>query len=202
MTGGNSLTLVVVGQDEQSLGTFDFLPILPEISVLVLVNNRGRTWGYGEIGNRYLESCATRVLGIVHADTQFWPGSLTAFCQAAERGMVAGIVGRTVEGAYRWCNGSEAGPGSVSTLDGSALFVRPDVGVRFDTEAFPGLHCCVEDFCLQAAARGVGVVVPGARASHVGAQGHGADNAAWQREYWSFRERLQQKWSGVRFMTT
>jgi len=190
---------MVVGKDAGDLHRFDLTHVLSEVESLLLVNNEGRRDGYGEIGNYALETCRTEVLGIVHADTIFGPGSLRSLTQVAADGVLAGIVGRSLTGAYHWCNGGEAGPGKVSTLDSCALFVRPDLGLRFDTLTFPAFHCCVEDFCLQAACQGLSVMVPLADAKH---QGQNTFHLDWQLEYRHYRAILEQKWQDFPFLTT
>ena len=139
------------------------------------------------------------VIGLCHADCSFGPGALESFAVCAAAGNVCGIVGIDLDRNYRWSNGGERGPGPVSTLDSCCVFLRADLGLRFDEVTFDGLHCHVEDLCLQAHARGIPVVVPAASASHVG---ESTFNPEWQAEYRVYRERLARKWEGTRFETT
>lgn len=193
------VTLVVVGADADDLRAFDQAHAPQGVCRLELVDNSLAPRGYGAIGNTYLEAPAAQVLGLCHADTGFGPGAIAALADAAAGGALAGVAGRVAGGGIRWCDGAGEGPGPVSTLDSCAIFLRPDLGLRFDTETFDGLHCCVEDLCLQARAAGVPSVVPAAQAGH---RGQSTFDPRWQAEYRGYRQRLADKWRGVRFETT
>lgn len=190
-----SLALVVVAATQADLDRFDRSHI-GDATLIAIVNTARES--LARIGNRYLASVRSPVLGLVHADTTFGPGALAALTAAAERGAVAGLVGRDVEGVYRW---SAKNPGAVSTLDACSVFLRRDSGLRFDEQTFDGLHCHVPDLCLQAQQAGIPVVVPAADAAHRGTKGT-PTWPAWYREYEGYQERLLAKWQGVRFMTT
>lgn len=162
-----------------------------------------------EIGNEWLATCPHEVFGLCHADAVFGLGALDAFAAEAMRGAVCGIVGVDLQGVYhcsynsdrdRWWKGNMriAEPGEVSTLDGMAVFFRRDLCLQFDAETFHGLHCHVEDLCLQAHARGIPVTVPAADAHH---RNH-ETNQAWLREYQAYRAKLSEKWAGTEFRTT
>jgi hypothetical protein len=186
------LTLVVVGADSRSLLAFELQHITPRD--LIMTAN-GRDASLAAIGNHHLEHARTPVVGLVHADCVFREGALDALTRAAMDGAVCGVVGISREGRQRWACGGTDGP--VATLDSCSVFLRRDLGLRFDVETFDGLHCHVEDVCMQAHARNIPVLVPAANCWHIGRSGNAA---AWRDEYRPFRARLAQKWPGV--MTT
>jgi hypothetical protein len=149
------------------------------------------------IGNRFLDSAKwAAVIGLCHADTSFGPGAIESFAGTAHAGAIAGIVGIDSDRVYRW---SKDNPGQVSTLDSCAVFLRRDLGLRFDETVFDGMHCHVEDLCLQASRAGIPVIVPPAEADHVGAR---TLIAEWQSDYRLYRDKLSEKWAGVEFETT
>lgn len=191
-------SLVVVGKDAEDLRQFNLDHVLGAVEQLVLVDNHRLLQGYGVIANHYLDALQAEVLGICHADTCFGVGAVPAFAAAAARGALTGVAGKH-QGLIRWCNGEGAGPGPVSTLDSCALFFAPAAGLRFDTETFDSFHCCVEDLCLQASTRGIGVEVVAADAGH---RGQSTLDPAWQEQYWRYRALLAQKWKDVPFETT
>jgi hypothetical protein len=189
-----NLTLVVVAKDQADLRAFDLTHV--NGVHLVLLSNEARE-PLSAIGNRYLDRSSAPVFGLVHADCWFGPESLAAFTAAALSGHVAGIVGVSLPNMrYQWCHEN---PSWVSTLDSCSVFFRRDLGVRFDEQTFDGLHCHVEDICLQARARGLLVSVPPADARHRSATANGQ---AWLDDYCRYRQRLAEKWRGVAFATT
>lgn len=191
-----TLTLVVVGKNADQVRGFKLDNVIGHVDELVVIDNREmRYGGQGIIGNRYLDSCRSDVLGLVHADTEFGPESLRIFAKQAAENTLAGIVGRSLEGAYIW---SKQG-GKVSTLDGCSVFLRPNLGLRFDPVIFDGFHLCVEDLCLQAVARDIQVIVPVANASHIGLS---TFEPHWQKQYRVYQARFKEKWQGVRYATT
>jgi hypothetical protein len=200
------IRLMLVGVAKDGLGALQFQAQVrhcvdtPEGTLIVPYANTERK-SLAAIGNEAiaLGSPIHGILGLCHADCTFGPGALESFAACAAAGKVCGIVGIDCDRNYRWSNGGERGPGLVSTLDSCCVFMRADLGLRFDETTFDGLHCHVEDLCLQAAARGIPVVVPAADASHVGAS---TFNPEWQAEYRVYRERLARKWEGTRFETT
>ena len=188
-----NLTLVVVGKDHESLARFSGNH-LEAVSTSVLLPNV-RNEPLSAIGNRYLDMAGAHVIGLVHADTWFGPGALETFERVAAAGAVCGIVGRDIEGVYRWAN---VNPGPVSTLDCCGIFLRADLGLRFDEKLCTSFHMHAEDLCLQAHAAGIPVVVPSAKAGHYGIGSRGA----WAEEYSRFRRALCAKWPWLRFQTT
>lgn len=197
-------TLVVVAKDQADLRAFDTTHIAGRCD-LVLIANEART-PLSVIGNKYLTEARTPVLGLVHADCTFGPGAIEAFADCALGGSICGIVGRSMEGYYRWCSkpvgyrdGIVAGPGPVSTLDCCSVFLRTDLGLRFDERLCSGFHLHVEDVCLQASARKIPVVVPFADASHRGSTTNGPN---WLRDYADYKAKFGVKWRGVEFHTT
>jgi len=195
------LTLVVVAADHASLKGFDCSFLEPTHKTVLIANTA--KWSLAEIGNWYLNR-ETGVVGLCHADCTFNDGALAAFLMEAEQGKVCGIVGRSetqeYKVGYRWCFQT---PGDVSTLDSCSIFLRTDIGLRFDEKTFDGYHCHVEDVCLQAQARKIPVVVPAADARHVGVnwlqryEGH-----VWLADYQRYRELLVKKWPDFSFATT
>lgn len=191
------LSLVVVASNRSSYFGWDVDPF-PPLSELTLWTNdlQGRPYPLSKIGNLILDRQVGTVIGICHADTSFGPGALETFAEAALDGSVVGIVGVDLQRVYHW---SKDNPGQVSTLDSCSVFFRRDLGLRFDEQTFDGLHCHVEDLCLQAQAKRIPVIVPAAQASHIG---QSTDNPQWQGDYAKYRARLAMKWRGVRFETT
>ena len=187
------LHLVIVAASEAELAAFR----LPDVHIagLSLLTNPQRT-PLAEIGNRFLGRSPGEVLGLCHADTSFGPGALEAFTDAALAGAIAGIVGIDCDRTYRW---SKDNPGPVETLDSCSVFLRRDLGLRFDAQTFGGMHCHVEDLCLQALKAGIQVMVPPALADHVGGRTFLQE---WQAEYRVYRDKLSEKWAGVAFQTT
>lgn len=191
--------LVVVGRDAADLASFCLDHVRGVVEELVLVDNSIAPQGYGMIGNHYLSALEVEVMGLCHADTGFGPGAVRALAEPAAQGKLTGIAGKAPGMGIRWCSGEGVGPGPVSTLDSNSLFGRTDLGVRFDTEMFDGLHCCVEDFCLQARVHGIPSEVPRATAGH---RGQSTLRPEWQAEYWRYRALLERKWTGLEFETT
>jgi hypothetical protein len=195
------LTLLVIAKEPGSFANFSVHCGACDIRLMVNVHQDPLSL----IANRELRIKPRRVFGLVHADTIFRAGALEAFVAAAERGEVCGIVGRTLDGFYRWCfkePGFEGdrvrGPGLVSTLDGCSIFFRTDLGLAFDAQTFDSFHCHVEDLCLQASQKGIDVTVPHADATHASE----LPSPAWRDQHGIYRRRLAQKWRGVRFQTT
>lgn len=188
------LHLVIVSATDGELEGWNRTVTVP----VTLMSNPSRR-SLASIGNECIEALTYPypiVIGLCHADTDFYDGALSSLTAAAMEGAVAGIVGIDLQRIYRW---SKNNPGPVSTLDSCSVFFRRDLGLRFDEETFDGLHCHVEDLCLQAQARRIPVIVPAAHASHVG---QSTDNPQWQNDYRVYRKRLAEKWRGVRFETT
>jgi hypothetical protein len=190
----NTLTLIVVAKGEADMRAFDLSHAAG--CDVALVSNEWRR-PLSVIGNTYMDTAHTPVIGLVHADCLFGPGALDAFTAAALSGAVCGIVGVSVPDlVYHWCG---INPGPVSTLDSCAVFFRRDLGLRFDEPVYNSFHCHVEDLCLQAHARNIPVIVPAAEATH---RSETANGEAWLNEYQTYRQRLCRKWPGVEFATT
>lgn len=189
-----NLTLVVVGKDTAAVAEFFEAnrEFLGSVELALIANENIES--LAAIGNRFLESAKTPVVGLVHADTFFKAGALDIFTQTAMEGKVCGIVGRPANGnaskdhAFHWCFVT---PGPVETLDSCSVFLRKDLGLRFDAEKFNGFHCHVQDLCMQAHARGIEVVVPTADATHRGINWAEPDFRA---DYAVYQERLNAKW--------
>ena len=191
------LTLVYVAKDNADLDAFD--KTFCDAADLVGIVNVGRL-PLAAIGNELLDRCQTPIFGLCHADAVFGLNALGAFISEAMAGAVCGIVGVRLDGKYECCYSIERTAASpVSTLDGMAVFFRRSLGLHFDAETFDGLHCHVEDLCLQAHAWGIiPVTVPAADAHHRNHQ----QTAAWTRDYQMYRARLAEKWQGMEFRTT
>lgn len=200
----SSLTLVAVGKDLAACSQLQ----APAGSVISFVDNSaGRPLSH--IANLALDLCQSDVFGLCHCDVAFGDGALEAFTVAAMSGAVCGIVGIDLKGVYHcsyndgrddWWAGAltAGGPGRVSTLDSMAVFFRKDLGLRFDEKTFDGFHCHVEDLCLQAAARGIPVIVPAADARHLNHE----QSREWLDDYRRYRAKLAEKWQGTEFRTT
>ena len=212
------LTLVVVGYDEQNMRRFDLSHV--NASEVVLVINY-RQLPLSDIGNWFLGLRALPatggIFGMCHADTTFGPGALDVLADTAGKGAVCGIVGMNPllkegdPGAnpggaanQRWGEvWSNQNPGPVDTLDSASVFFRRDSGLRFDSINFDGMHCHVEDLCLQASQmKGMPILVPPCEASHGGNPNFQDWNDSWHADYRVYAERLRKKWAGVRFGTT
>jgi len=195
-----TLTLVVLAKNHEDLAAFQLQHVLGSVDELILLaNNPPGFGGLGAVGNYALDHGRCDVVGLVHADTVLGPGALEAFCREAAAGAVTGIVGSALGAAEIWCNDIHETTG-VSTLDSCSIFARRDIGVRFDVEIFDGFHCCVEDFCLSAAARGTPAKVPPASGcKHPGTMWK---RPAWIKDYFRYRALLNKKWLGTSFFTT
>lgn len=193
----SSLAVLVLGQSETELA--DFVrrsPTAKEEANLVLFSNPRRKFGgYATIANGFISERQEDVVGIVHADTGFGAGALRTFAENALLGRLVGIVGRAASGPYVW---GRDGGGEVSTLDSCSVFFPRALGLRFDGVLFDDFHCVVEDLCLQARSRGIGSFVPATDASHAGSN----QSPGWLSNYQRYRQRLEKKWKGVRFLTT
>lgn len=217
------LTLVVVASSPEDARRFDWTHCNAAETVLVINYPKA---ALSQIANRFhgfhdplfrrpfWERC---IFGLCHADVIFGPGALDALAKCAGAGAVCGVVGMNPdlkEGApganpganrqnQRWGEvWAYQNPGRVSTLDSAAVFFRRDSGLRFDAMNFDGMHCHVEDLCLQAHAKGIPVVVPAADATHIGNPGLQSWDDWWHSDYRKYRQRLGEKWAGVRFGTT
>jgi len=200
-----TLTLVVVGADYRDILRFNPSSVVA-YELILLTNPRAQFGGYGAIGNYYLEHARGDVLGLIHADTELSSEVCSNLMISALMGGVAGIVGKALDGRYVWSK--DVMPDAVehvSTLDSCSMFVRRSAGIHFDTKTFDSFHCCVEDFCLQAALMGRPIVVPSGPAGHVGdrwKQRNTPEGRGWLDTYAEYREKLTRKWRGVEFQTT
>lgn len=200
------LSLVVVGKNAVELDNFyqaSDLSMAPEI---IFVNNeQGYFGGLGTIANYYLPKTQGRVFAMVHADTTFEEFALLRLAETALREeCITGIVGRQLSGQYVWSKSVERGGlEAVSTLDSSSIFIPKTVwkakNLQFDVINFDNFHCCIEDFCLFAASKDVLCKIPYAKADH---EGKSTFNPEWRETYWSYHQRLRQKWSNTPFATT
>ena len=95
----DGLHLVIVGKDVKDMyRSWEGLPHPPSLSGsakfhwTAMVNERGRP--LASIGNSFLDRYyPIQVLGLVHADCSFGPGSLEAFYECAMAANVCGIAG-------------------------------------------------------------------------------------------------------------
>jgi hypothetical protein len=210
------LLLVVVGKDKEATRAWvdhnaERLPDFVGVAIIENLEQRPLS----AIGNSFLTSpLCTDVFGLIHADVffdsplakvsditkQFAP-DLEILYRTAKDGKVCGIVGAAMDAQRYWWGHSlpDGTEHPVSCLDGSTVFFRRDLGLRFDEGAFDGFHCHVEDLCLQAHAKGIPVVVPAVKADHVGRSTY---EPAWQVDYAMYKGRLNEKWAGKEFQTT
>ena len=208
-----TLCLVVTGKDTDAFAAMDFRELAwREADELVLIKTKdARFGGLSEIANRITRRTRCDVVGFVHADTTFGPGSIAKFAAAAHSGhngerQVVGLVGITLDREYVWSKDVRSGSEVfVSTLDGCSIFFPTSLIVEenlsFD-ERFKSFHCGVEDFCLTAAARGIQIMVPSAAADHHSEKNRTYLQPQWQAAYWRDRKVLGEKWSNTKFETT
>lgn len=188
------LYLLVIGQDEAECAIFDGKDADCELHVVT--NSEDRS--IAVVANEHLKKCSRTVFGLIHPDVSFESGALDAFHAAALAGQVCGLVGRGLDGMYYWCHQN---PGKVSTLDDCSVFFRADSCLTFDEQLCGSFYCYVTDLCLQAQKRDIPVVVPAAKANHVGKRfftDYGARQAGWN----ECLDRLRKKWGDTPFMTT
>jgi len=200
----STLTLVVLGRsrDECCVAGRGIDPSMAD--ELIFVANLSAQWGgLGRIGNHYLAAAQGDVLGLVHADLMLSGTVCTALVAAATGGAIAGVVGRGDPGGI-WSRDVTA-PTPVSTLDSCSVFVSrataARVQVSFDEKTFDWFHCCVEDFCLQAAAAGLPVLVVPGWADHPNPC-MSSRNGWPVNEHRLYKEKLERKWAGTPFLTT
>jgi hypothetical protein len=199
--------VLVIGKSDEEISYFERSnPTAANEVRLVLVSNPGmKLGGYAAIANPFIDEAVEDVVGIVHADTVFAPGSLLKF---GEKGTsdVVGIVGREAPPGDRYVWSKDEG-GPVSTLDSCSIFMPRFRSLRFD-HAFDSFHCVVEDLCLFAKFRmHMQVRVPGCvDADHLG--NHWTwpkdEKKAWWREWRRYRTMLDDKWAEFagRYATT
>jgi hypothetical protein len=206
---GPTLCLIVMGKDTEAFEKMDFLDVAKrEVDELILIKTKdARFGGMGAVFNRVLDRTLCEIVGTVHTDTTFAPGSLTTFAKTAAAGKVTGIVGRALgcnpfggdiggdKGWYTWSKGVSSET-EIGCLDGCSLFIRRDSGLRFDEETFPHFHCGIEDVCMQARAKGIPIVVPACYAHHHSGETGTYLEPTWQKVYWETRKRLAAKWPG------
>lgn len=188
------LTLVVIAKDQRSLDSLDRTHI--HCKMIEVLNPHSKPLAY--LANQKLRLCETLVFGLSHADVQYNEGALEAFTEEALRGSVCGLVGAHWDKRYRCCSDLPKEPEVASTLDGMGIFFRTDLGLSFDELTFNGMHCHVEDLCLQATKKNIPITVPAANAHHI-THNQGPN---WLKDYWVFRRKLTQKWLGMDFVTT
>lgn len=199
----NGLSLLVIGAKSADLREFaernpNAFSEVQEIRMAALPGTR--YGGYAAMGNKWKKEALGDIIGLVHADTIFEAGALTALAAAAIEGAVTGMVGASFGppvGNVWGCHLDN--PGEVSTLDSCSVFLRRDASYGFDERTFDGFHCAVEDLCLAAKAKGARIVVPPVKANH---DGRSTFNPAWRAEYETYRKRLVDKWAGTEFVTT
>ena len=178
--------------------------------LVVIINPKARFGGMGAIANRVLDRTACDVVGLIHADTTWGLGDIDRLAGVVVGGNVAGIVGCALEpqpyttnnnGLHHIVWGHKIPDDreiDVSTLDACTIFLRHDMGVRFDTQTFDMFHCCVEDVCLTAAKNGARILVPNVKADHIGTN----RAPVWGHEYARYRQKLVEKHRGTFFRTT
>jgi len=198
-----TLAVMVIGKSDEEIEWFkEQSPHAEQEARMVYVSNPGRRFGgTAAIANPFIDAATEDVVAVVHADTTFAHGSLTAFAKTAAEGpYMVGIVGRRAQdpgqpfSGYVWCND---GGGEVSTLDSSSVFFRKDLGLRFDGVTFNDFHCVVEDLCLQARKKRVRSMVANAPAGHVGK----AVEPSWNSDFYTYRQKLLDKYPGEEICT-
>ncbi len=196
------LTVVVVGKSREELALNSLATHAAVDELVLLANPQGCFGGLGRIGNAALTGARGDVVGLVHADTSFGPGTLGALAETALRERaLTGIVGATVTGERVWGR-DVSRPVLVSTLDSCCVFVPRAHAPHlcFDENRFDGFHCCVEDLCLQAASRhALSVLVVPGEADHLGSSWN---DAQWKSDWARYRQRLDEKWRDATFSTT
>lgn len=102
-----------------------------------------------------------------------------------------GTVGRSWQGAYVW--GHEvAAPTEVCTVDACCIVIDTRHRMSFDEQTFDGLHCYVEDYCMQCHSAGLGVFVIPSQLEHASAT-FAREGSRWG-AYPKYRNRLARKW--------
>jgi hypothetical protein len=201
--------VLVVAANEADLDKFRARHDDPRFTLMV----NQPTKSLAKIGNELIALSKADVVGLIHADCVLGPGAIDQFTMAASAGALCGIVGRDLQGRYRWSGRhpdelvpggwAPGSPGLVSTLDCCSVFMPRNLTIRFDEATFNGFHCHVEDLCLQARQRGIMVIVPAAQAEHPVHPDLAHDGyASWILQYQFYRQKLSNKWRSVRFMTT
>ena len=82
-------------------------------------------------------------------------------------------------------------PREVRWVDNCSVFLRPDLGLRFDAATFDTWHCCAEDLCMQAKDKGIRTLVPPAVAGHAGMSTGGLE---WTEDFRVYDRKLRAKW--------
>uniref|UniRef100_A0A6M3ITT2 Putative glycosyltransferase n=1 Tax=viral metagenome TaxID=1070528 RepID=A0A6M3ITT2_9ZZZZ len=159
--------------------------------------------------NQVLEQSDEDIIVFIHADT-----ICNNLIHSIEKTMrrfpnwgALGAVGATNYG-IRWGEDYESFP--VVTLDSCLLVVNRKHGIRFDVKNFDEFHLFVEDYCMQAQAKGLDVrtIYTNGYEGYSGiyAEGdyfiHFSDTVnkfggSWGR-FSTYRERLQKKWRNVK----
>lgn len=199
------LAILVIGKDSPAIEGFmrhhETTPSASIGRIIPIINDLGTPLAC--LANSALELVTEEVFGLLHADVYFdsplarlagqqWEPDLSILYRTAMDGAVCGIVGADLTDVrYRWGNGLKE-PWPVSCLDGCSLFMRRNIGLRFDSATFNGFHCHVEDLCLQAHQRGVPVIVPPVKAEH---KGESTFEPKWQAQYFWYRKKLEEKWA-------
>jgi hypothetical protein len=193
-----SVAVLVLGKSDQEIADFETRsPCVHDEARIVLVANPNKIrGGYATIANPFIGAATEEIVGVVHADTTFAPGTITTLAAVAAEGRVVGMVGAGPNGGEVW---GKHGGGPVSTVDSCSVFFQRATGLRFDGATFDDFHCCVEDLCLQAIARGMSCYVPPVQADHIGYIDRPSN---WIPNYRHYRNLLSQKWVGRRFFTT
>lgn len=181
--------------------------LLPSLEALdadtvtpILLDNPGNVLGrnLGRLFNILRRIDGPRVRAFLHADVTFDASFADDVLRAVDRleadGLAwgaLGAVGRSWEGAYVW--GHEVSePVPVCALDSCCLVLDTRREIAFDDRTFDGVHCHVEDYCLQCHAAGLGVYVVPMRFEHVGAT-YAVMGSQWG-DYPKYRKRLDKKW--------
>ena len=207
-----SLMLIVIAKsvEERMAWESHNVPLLHGANYVGMVNHAAHS--LAALANSAIDiyGAGQDVLGLIHADVFFdspmyrmngqaWTPDLKILTDTAASGAVCGIVGAANDAQrYYWGHSLEHEK-LVSCLDGCSVFFPASSKLRFDEATFTGMHCHVEDLCLQAHERGIPVVVPPVKADHAG---RSTFAPAWQVEYAKWRGVLNKKWEGKEFVTT
>jgi hypothetical protein len=100
--------------------------------------------------NTMLKQCKTEYLILTHEDVSF-PSDLLECIENTIKLLpdfgVLGMVGRDVNGIYKWSNKNEIY--EVDTLDCCFIVLKTNTDVKFDEINFNEYHMYVEDICAQ-----------------------------------------------------
>jgi SAM-dependent methyltransferase len=180
----------------------------PDSPIIEATTDRSIFEAYNEVLDAVAERDDLEALVLLHDDTELLD---PAFCEKVRRRLadpdvgVIGVVGARDVATLSWWDADpfghvvdsrgelDFGGGShdVETVDGLLMVLSPRAvrELRFDADSFTGFHGYDADFCFQARAAGLRVVVDDIRVMHHTKGGYGNKpefrkaDAAWRRKW-------------------